>query len=96
MYRPLRPIPVNAYNTCHMYNTYKYIQIPTYIDHYIQYIHMHINICSTCQYTLIHINADEYLSIHKYIPNLQYIPIHINTYKYRPLHSIHASTYKSV
>ena len=49
-----------------MYNTYKYIQICTNLDHYIKYIHLSINTCNTCQlcsqYTLININADKYLS----------------------------------
>ena len=90
-----RPIPINAYNTYHMYNTNKYIQICPNIDHYIQYIHIHINTCNTCQYTLIHINADEYLSMHT-IHTIY--TIHTNTYqyKYRPLHAINASTYKYV
>ena len=54
-----------------MYNTYILIHIIisniyvqtntcqcTNLDHYIQNIHMHIITCSTCKYTMIHINAD--------------------------------------
>ena len=97
MYRPLRPIPVNAYNTCHMYNTYKYIQIPTYIDHYIQYIHMHINICSTCQYWYIsmQMNTYQYINTYQIYNTYQYISIHINTDHYIQYMPVHTNQYNT-
>ena len=63
----------------HVYNTYKCIQIPTNIDHYIQYIQINTNIRNTCQYISIHMNTDECLSFCK-IHTI--CTIHTNTYKY--------------
>ena len=71
-----KPIPINTYKTYHMYNTSKYLQIPTNTDHCIQYIYIHTNTNNTCQYTWIHIKTDQYLSI---------CTMHTNTYQYWPI-----------
>ena len=85
-----RPIPVNTYNTCHMYNTYKYIHVSLFTQpaphtNTYQYrpLHtIHIYTYHTCQYTLIHINTNQYLSIQ----TIRTIcTIHTNTYQCRPL-----------
>ena len=66
-----QPIPINTYNTCHMYKTYKYISIQA----------------NTCTYHMsVHANTYQYLQcIPKTIhTNIYHNTYHANTCQYMP------------
>ena len=86
-----RRIPINTYNTSHMYNPYKSIQTRAITCNTCQYIQIHIIHVDTHMYLPIQTNTTcQYI---QYMPYVQYIQIHTNTYQYRPLHTIHIYTY---